>query len=41
MLGPENLDTKKAITLAKYIFKGFEMLDSKDTSTKNIDIFYS
>ena len=32
MLGPEHLDTKKAITLSKYIFKGFDMLDQKDKS---------
>ncbi len=29
---PEELDTKQALTLSKYIFKGFELLDKKDQS---------
>ena len=32
MLSPEHLDTKKAITLSKYIFRAFELIDKKDQS---------
>jgi hypothetical protein len=31
ILNPENLDTKRAITLSKYIYRGFELLVQKDT----------
>jgi hypothetical protein len=27
IFNPENLDTKKAITLSKYIFKAFELIE--------------
>ena len=29
---PDILDSKKAITLSKYIFKAFELIEGKDTS---------
>ena len=32
MCNPETLDTKKAITLMKYIYKAFELIEQKDES---------
>ena len=33
-----SLDAKRIITLSKYIFKGFELLDKKDQGKINITV---
>ena len=38
MCNEDILDTKKSITLAKYIFKAFELIEKKDESKDDLKL---